>query len=231
MKALKLLLVLVAATAGGSLAYLALLPAVNIDFGVWKPQESSQTGAAAVGKEGDYWNVVGVPWNDNHSTENLKTTQKSDSGISVHLKNLGGGWGNEGKMGMKHPMYESYNYPAGNKGGNSEVVLTNVPTGIYDLYLYGHHILPGGYGDYTVTVGTRDYGRKATANGMNAITDTQWIEGSQYVKFALIQVRPDEEIRIFIQPGAVGQGHSDTIINGLQLIPSLYTGFGYYHYR
>jgi beta-lactamase regulating signal transducer with metallopeptidase domain len=211
----------------------------DIAFGIWRPAESTQKGAAAAGNDGDYWNAVGVPWNNDHTESDLKFASGQPSPIRAHLVNLGGGWGNSGHMGVKSPMMDAYNYPVNNQGGNSEVILSEVPPGTYDLYIYGHEVDPVSYGDYTLTVGTRSYGRKTTSNKSDAIENTQFVEGSQYVKFGRIEVARTEPINIFIRPGghlvignagneiqqtSPGQAVSapaisDTVICGLQLIP------------
>jgi beta-lactamase regulating signal transducer with metallopeptidase domain/biopolymer transport protein ExbD len=173
----------------------------NIDFGVWRPNESRQTGAAAAGHEGDYWNAVGVPSNDDHTEADLKFASGEPSPIQVRMVNLGGGWSNAGLMGVKAPMLDTYNYPAGNQGGNSDVVLNGVPAGKYDFYIYGHTRGPVGYGDYTLIVGTHHYGRKTTSNKSDAIENATWVEGSQYVRFAGIKVAAGDKVEILIRPG------------------------------
>jgi beta-lactamase regulating signal transducer with metallopeptidase domain len=212
----------------------------DIAFGVWRPAESAQKGPAAAGRDGDYWNAVGVPWNNDHTEADLKFASGELSPICARLVNLGGGWGNNGRMGVKSPMMDSYNYPVNNQGGNSEVTLTYVPEGTYDLYIYGHELDPVSYGDYTLTVGNRSYGRRTTSNKSDAVENTKFVEGSQYVKFARFTVGPSDPINIFIRPGgnlAIGNAGneiqrtpagqmvsapviSDTVICGLQLIPA-----------
>jgi beta-lactamase regulating signal transducer with metallopeptidase domain/biopolymer transport protein ExbD len=211
----------------------------NIDFGVWRPNESKQTGAAAAGHEGDYWNAVGVAWNNDHTETGLKFASGQPSPIQVRMINLGGGWSNDGLMGVKAPMLDTYNYPAGNQGGNSYVILNGVPAGTYDLYIYGHTRCPVGYGDYTLTVGTHHYGRKITSNQSDAIENTTWVEGSQFVKFAGVKVASGDKAEILIQPGGqlgldaaasdiaptpagqqpAARTWSETTICGLQLVP------------
>ncbi len=214
-------------------------PIFNVDFGVWRPNESKQTGPAAAGNDGDYWNTVGVAWNNDHTESDLKFASGEPSPIQVRMVNLGGGWSNAGLMGVKAPMLDTYNYPAGNQGGNSHVILNEVPAGKYDLYIYGHTRGPVGYGDYTLTVGTHRYGRKTTSNKSDAIEDKTWVEGSQYVKFAGVKVAAGDKVEILIQPGGqlgldaaasdiaptpagqqpVARTWSETTICGLQLVP------------
>ncbi|MEI7998303.1 MAG: hypothetical protein WCH62_02185, partial [Candidatus Omnitrophota bacterium] len=195
----------------------------NVDFGSWKGTSSAKSGAAADGWQGDYWNTVAVAWNNDHTQYNLKSTKADVSPIQVRLVNLGGGWSNAGRMGLKDPMLDSFNYPKNNQGGNSQVILYKVPAGLYHLYIYGHGTDSAYYGDYTLTIGGRSYGRKSTSNNMDAVENTRWVEGSQYVRFANIEVQEGESINILIKPGGVvsdgRRSFADAMICGLQLVP------------
>ena len=202
-----------------------LQPTFNIDFGPERKTPSKKTGAAAAGEPGDYWNTVAIGFNSNHIETGLKFANGQPSPIAVALNNLGGGWGNGGKLGINDPMMDSFNYPVNNQGGNSLVTLYNVLPGSYDLYIYGHGTDPNYYGDYTVTVGDKNYGDKQTTHGTDAVENTKWVEGSQYVRFKSVDVGKDDIIMIHIQPGgtvrdAGGRSFADAMICGLQLVPS-----------
>jgi len=137
---------------------------------------------------------------------------------------LAGAWSSHGSMGVHCPMFDSYNYPAGNHGGDSKVILHHVPPGKYHLYLYGHGTSPAYYGNYEVTVGNVNYGRLRTSSGPDALQNTNWVEGSQYVCFRGLTVSPGADVEILIRPGApttttTGRTIADAIICGLQLIP------------
>ena len=121
-------------------------------------------------------------------------------------------------------MFNTYNYPMGNRGGNSKVILHQVPPGKYTVYIYGHGPNPLYYGDYTLTVGARNYGRKQTSHKMDAIRNTKWVQGSQYVKFSNVEVGERQEVEVLIQPGGQvtdpsGRTFADAMICGLQLVP------------
>ena len=194
----------------------------NIDFGSGAPSE--QVGPAAAGRAGDFWNTVSVGFNDHHTESDLKFAGGDRSPIEVEMINLGGGWSSSHTLGVKAPMLDTYNYPTGNRGGNSTVILHHVPPGNYTVYIYGHGPNPVYYGDYTLTVGTHDYGRKQTSSKMDAIRNTKWVENSQYVKFSKVKVGAGEEIEVLIQPGAQvtdpsGRTFADAMICGMQLIP------------
>jgi beta-lactamase regulating signal transducer with metallopeptidase domain len=194
----------------------------NIDFGPSTP--SGQVGPAVAGQPGDYWNTVAVGFDDPHTAKDLKFAGGAPSPIEMEMVNLGGSWSSGGVMGVASPMLDTYNYPVGNKGGDSKVILRNVPAGRYQVYVYGHGPVPLYYGDYTLTVGRHNYGRKQTSPKADAIRNTIWVEGSQYVKFSNVTVAAGEEMEIFIRPGGQvtdnsGRTFSDTMISGLQLIP------------
>ena len=194
----------------------------NIDFGPAPTTE--QVGPAAAGHAGDFWNTVSVGFNDHHTESALKFAGGDPSPIEVEMINLGGSFGGHSAIGDKYPMLDTINYPTGNKGGNSTVILHQVPPGKYSIYLYGYSENPLYWGDYTLTVGTHDYGRKKTLQKKVAEGNTKWIEGSQYVKFSSVMVGEGEEVRVLIRPGpkvtdASGRTFADAMINGLQLIP------------
>jgi beta-lactamase regulating signal transducer with metallopeptidase domain len=198
----------------------------NIDFGSAAP--SGQVGPAAAGHAGDFWNTVMpavAPGFNNHHTEtDLKFAAGAPSPIEVEMINLGGCWGSGHAMGLKAPMLDTYNYPTGNRGGNSTLILRYVPAGKYTVYIYGHGSDPLYYGDYTLSVGTRNYGRKQTSHKMDAVRNTKWVEGSQYVKFSNVKVAQGEEVEVLVQPGGQvtdpsGRTFADAMICGLQLIP------------
>jgi hypothetical protein len=196
--------------------------AFNIDFGSVSPAE--QVGPAAVGGAGDVWNGVAVPSNDHHTESDLKFAGGDPSPIEVEMINLGGCWSSGGAMGVESPMFNTYNYPTGKRGGDSTVILHQVPPGKYTVYIYGHGSDPLYYGDYTLTVGSRNYGRKQTSHKVDAIRNTKWVEGSRYVKFSNVKVGEGEEVEILIRPGAqvtdpTGRTIADAMICGLQLIP------------
>jgi hypothetical protein len=135
------------------------------------------------------------------------------------LVNLAGGWSNNGMMGVRDAMYDTYNYPQDNQGGNAGVVLRHVPSGEYHIYIYGHESYPQSCDDYTLYLGSRELGRKQTVSSVAAIDARTWEEGVQYVKFSDVPISEETEVRIFIRPGA--SGACDSLINGLQLVPVL----------
>lgn len=198
------------------------LQRMNIDFGPWRPAPSEQTGPAAVGLPGDFWNTSAIAWNDDHTEGGMKWSNSEPSEIKVRMVNLAGGWGCNHQLGVKDPMLDNFNYPQNNQGGDSLVVLSNLQDGLYDLYLYGKGTNPVYVGDYEVKVNGRSKGRKAVSKEFNAVTATSWVENGQYVKFAGFAVEPGENIEVLIRPGGVvsdgGHTFADSVISGLQLV-------------
>jgi len=201
----------------------------NVDFGsgatVGERVPSEQVGPAAAGRAGDYWNAVVEGFNDHFTKADLKFAGGDPSPIEVEMINLGGCWAHPGQLGIQSPMLEDFCYPTGNKGGNSTVILHQVPAGKYHVYIYGHGPNAPYYGDYTLSVAEHQYGRKQTSPQKAASEYTKWIEGIQYVKFSNVRVGAGEEMRILIRPGGQvtdpsGRTFSDAMIAGLQLIPA-----------
>jgi beta-lactamase regulating signal transducer with metallopeptidase domain len=196
----------------------------NVDFGSATGEPSQQVGPAAAGKEGDIWNGVAIGFNDHHTETDLDFASGDPSPIEVEMFNLGGCWHFNGAMGLDSPMLDHYQYPTANHGGNSRVIIHKVPAGKYQLYIYGHGPDAPYCGDYTVRIGGRSYGRKATTTKEDVGRLTKWVEGMQYVKFSSVKVGQEEEIDILIQPGGEvtdpsGRTFRDAMICGLQLIP------------
>ena len=84
---------------------------------------------------------------------------------------------------------------------------------------------PGYFGDYSVSVGGREYGRKQTTRKGDGFRQRNWVEGIQYVRFTKIKVQAGEAVTILIRPGDPvtdphGRTFADAFIAGLQLVPS-----------
>jgi tRNA A-37 threonylcarbamoyl transferase component Bud32 len=202
----------------------------NVDFGPWRTNKSEQVGPAAAGEAGDFWNTVAVPNNDAHTESGLKSATGGPSPIGVEMLNLGGNWNASGSMGVQSPMLDTFNYPADNHGGDAKVILHHVPPGKYQIFIYGHGTEPLYYGDYELAVGKRRYGRMTTSHNTDAIQNTNWVEGSQYVCFRGVTVAPGENVMVLIRAGGPsatpgGRMVSDAMICGLQLIPAPHLGF------
>lgn len=199
------------------------LTTLNIDFGHWQEWgPSRKIGPAAVGEENDFWNVVAIPWNNDHTEGGLVDALKAKSEIQIRMVNLAGGWAQVGELGLSDPMLNTYNYPQNNRGGESQVEISHLQQGTYSLYIYGTSSYENFYGDYSVTVEDTNYGRKSTKAGPAAITAKDWTEGIQYVKFTGLKSPSNGKIKITIHEGKPfgvnGRTDTNTLICGLQLI-------------
>lgn len=131
----------------------------------------------------------------------------STAGMTVH--NAPGAWGS----GASHPLMSLYLYPL---GGNPRITLTatNLPTGFYDAYLYGH----GGPGDtyntaFTLLSGPIRHGTlKTTTNG--GWQAPPWVEGRQFVRFTNVFVTRREPLAIVAEKDA----QYIPSLNGIQLV-------------
>jgi len=196
---------------------------INIHFGHWKEWgPSSKVGSAAIGEDNDFWNVVAVPWNDDHTEVGLLDAQRIKSDIQIRMVNLGGGWAQVGELGLDDPMLSTYNYPQNNQGGESQIEISNLQQGSYTLYIYGTSAYKNFYGDYSVSVDDKKYGRKVTQSGLPAVNAKSWTEGIHYVRFSGILSPNNGEIKITIhesKPFAPPfRTDTNALISGLQLI-------------
>ncbi len=178
---------------------------LNVDFGSG-PGPSRKTGPAATGQATtDFWNYYTRDdefgnWRDWGTLENLKLANGTATTTGLSVANAPGAWGNQ----STDPMYEGYIYPF--DGGNITLKFTNVPPGVYDLYVYGSDArcsLSADNTDYPV--------RAATENP--AVNPPVWTEGKQYVRFSDVALNSSNLV-LTVLPGSGGYA----IISGLQLV-------------
>lgn len=147
---------------------------LNINFG----GTTHKIGPAAVGKDTvDYWNRYHYARSADSTLTNLQYADQTASSVSVRVQNAPGEWGNS----TGDPMFDSYiyNYPS---NGNITVTIQNLPTGAYDIYVYGHGAADSQNASYTL------YGiTKNTAAGpywnTNQLASGNFIENTHYVVF------------------------------------------------
>jgi hypothetical protein len=185
-------------------------PLLNINFG---GGSINKVGFAAVGQTtNDFWNWFDFPGHSSASMSHLVWSDESSSHTGVTVSNAPGYYGNP----VSDPMYGTYIYSW--NGYNITVTLTNVPTGVYDFYLYGHGDANNQNGIFQLTSGTNIYGTQATTTvGSNSWTSTNWQEGSQYVVFRTVAVVSNQPVTLTVEEEAGGVGYA--IINGMQLAP------------
>lgn len=185
----------------------------NVRFGT--------SGAAAIEGPAAYGEAANDFWNP-YSRDDGKGGYKSlgsivplldskggPSGAGLVVHNAPGAW----NSGASNPLMSLYLYPL---GGNPRITLiaTNLPTGFYDAYLYGH----GGPGDtyntaFTLSSGSIRHGTlKTTTNG--GWQTTPWVEGRQFVRFTNVFVTRREPLAIVANRDA----QYIPSLNGMQLV-------------
>ena len=181
---------------------------LDINFGA---PDTNKVGFAAIGQTtNDYWNGYQFGLQTYGSVTNLKWVGRHNSGISVTVLNAPGNWANDTGDGM----YDPFIYPW--DGGNITVTLSNVPSGTYDFYLYGHSSNAWENTRFQMTVGPNSTLWKQTQDSILAATSTNWAEGVQYVVFRNMTISDGQPVVITGAPGDAGAA----ILNGLQMISS-----------
>lgn len=188
---------------------------INVDFSSFGAQASAvslKSGLAAMGKTtNDFWNAYsrddGLGGYLTFGTlSNLATSDGAVSAVGLTVSDAPGDWGN----GSSDPMYGSFIYAF--DGGNPVITLTNLPAGLYDLYLYSND------GNLDVTVGSTDYGAK-TALDSPLVNPPVWQEGKQYVRFQNLAVGAGQAVSVSVEPGTSYPG----FISGLQILAEVPT--------
>ena len=183
-------------------------PLLDINFGA---PDTNKVGFAAIGETtNDYWNGYQFGQQTYGAISDLKWADRSDSGISITVLNAPGVWANNTGDGM----YDPFIYPW--DGGNITATLSNVPSGTYDFYLYGHSGNAWENTKFQMTIGTNTTVWKQTQDSTLAATSINWAEGVQYVVFRNMAITSGQPAVITGAPGDAGAA----ILNGLQMTPS-----------
>lgn len=166
-------------------AYRSDVTFINVDFGAQAfNTPSPKSGRAATGRTAsDYWNFYNRNdaqgnWRIDGAISNLTLALGAATDVGLTALNVQGAWGN----GSLDPMYVGYLYPLPNGPGLVTVIVTNLPPGMYDFYLYSHN------GDYQLVSAGADYGRRTTFDSNSNGTTPAWREGVQYALFQSVIV-------------------------------------------
>ena len=187
-------------------ATLAAMPAALIDV-AFGGSLTSKTGYAAIGQTtSDFWNSVVV---GSLPLSNLRFADRTLSGAALTVSGAGGASVNS----VSDPMYANYLW---NLNGDVTVTVSNLPAGVYDVYLYAHGSDPWnpvffGGSIFQLVAGSESYGLKATTAGTNWNSPV-WQNGLQYVEFTNVSINDGQPITITAEPEDVF-----SYICGLQL--------------
>jgi len=168
---------------------------MNVDFGPLTGP-SQKAGPAATGQtSADFWNYYSRDdGNGGYRTygelANMKWADGKVSDVGLSVANAPGSWGN----GAADPMYNYFVYPLG--PGNITMVLTHLPSGSYDFYLYGHGDRENQSGVYQLSSGNQDEGTQSTAASGDGWKSSTWRLGQQYVVFRNVPVARNEPVTI-----------------------------------
>jgi len=182
---------------------------INVNFGGHLTPEglsSNKVGVAASGQTtNDLWNfysrdTASGQWKQDGALSSLQRADGAVTAAGIEVHNLPGAWFN----GAIDTMYHGYLYP---QSGNATLLMTNLPAGQYDVYLYS------GQGNFQLQVGSVDYGVRTTYD-VPIVNPQMWREGVQYARFTSVQVATGQAVRVSLLPGA-GGGPG---ISGLQVL-------------
>jgi hypothetical protein len=131
------------------------------------------------------------------------------SNAGLVIENAPGAWGS----GSTNVLMGVYLYPLANMGPIT-ITVTNLPTGTYDLYAYGHGGPPDAYNtQFGLDSGPVNYGLRATASD-SSWRSPVWKEGAQYVRFTNVFVTSRDALRLMAYGGAQGL----PCVNGVQMV-------------
>lgn len=181
---------------------------LNINFPGNTPDK---VGFAAVGQtEADYWNER--PNATAGATANLKLADGTMTAAGILVRNAAGAWG---FASVPDLMYQNYIY--GGSGGNTTLILTNLPSGTCHFYIYGHTTNYPDNGIFELWSDEVNWGIKGTSIHGPGPATTNWQVGQQFVLFRDVAVSSNRPVILHAKHSTYGYQN----INGLQIV---YTG-------
>jgi hypothetical protein len=176
---------------------------INVNFG-----GNTKAGAAVIGKAADNWNSYVFPNNSDVIMTNLAwNAGATRSQVSLRVQNGGGQWG----FTTTDPMYGTYIYPY--YSGNITLTISNLPSGDYDLYMYGHGGAANQNSTFTVSTNQVTIGQLTTLNSSDWQQSSNWTSGLQYIAFTNIHLNAGNVASVVVSPNA----STYAVINGLQI--------------
>lgn len=183
---------------------------LNVDFG--GTGSPYKVGFGAVGlTANDFWNGDYHPGNGAVTLANLKWSDQTVGPVAMTVLNGPGCWGNS----LPDPMFRSYMYSW--DGGNIRITLDNLPSGICDIYLYGHTPTADDNAVFELWSDDVNWGTKGTSLIGDGPTYATWEVGQQYVLFKDVTVTAGKPLIIHAKHTTYGYNN----ISGMQIA---YTG-------
>lgn len=183
---------------------------MNVDFG--GTGSPYKVGLGAVGLTGnDFWNGDYHPGSGAVTLANLKWSDQTVSTAAMTVLNGPGCWGNA----LPDPMFRSYMYSW--DGGNITIRLTDLPSGICDIYLYGHTPTADDNAVFELWSDDVNWGTKGTRLIGDGPTYGTWEVGQQYVLFKDVTVTAGKAVIIHTKHTTYGYNN----VSGMQIA---YTG-------
>src|SRR5262245_24983508 len=179
---------------------------LNVNFAAY---DRVKVGFAATGLgTNDFWNKYTAPFQSFAALSDLALADGTVTTVGLTVQN------GAGDTGFTHPdlMYQSCCYAQ--DLGDITLTVTNLPSGQYDIYVYGHAGDNTANSVFQTLVGSNDFGNKSTATN-STWSLTNWVEGSQYVAYRSIQItNGGAPLVVKSHPGISGY----TYLNGIQIL-------------
>ncbi len=178
---------------------------LNVNFAAYS---QVKVGFAGTGQtSSDFWNNYTAPFQAFAWLSNLTMADGTPTTVGLTVQNGAGHWN------FAHPdlMYNTFCYSQNH--GDITLTVTNLPSGEYDFYLYGHEGAARGNTVFQLLIGGADYGNRSTATNSDWAL-TNFVEGAQYVVFRGVAVtNGGAPVTIKAHPGLAG----DALLNGMQI--------------
>jgi hypothetical protein len=178
---------------------------LNVNFAAYS---NVKVGFAGTGQtSSDFWNNYTAPFQAYAWLSDMATADGASTTVGLTVQNGAGHWA------FTHPdlMYDCYCYSQDH--GDIILTVTNLPSGDYDFYLYGHEGSDTGNTVFQLLAGGADYGNRSTATNSDWALKN-WVEGAQYVVFRNVAVTNGAvPVTILAHPGLQG----DAQLNGMQI--------------
>jgi RHS repeat-associated protein len=178
---------------------------LNLNFGA---TNTAKTGFAVVGLgASDFWNGYQYTGQTNVSVTNLLWSDQSSSGVNMSVQNAAG----YGTNSTGDPMFDAFVYPQNTN--SMTVTFTNLPTGTYSFYCYGHGPNPWDDAQFHVTSGSYTSASEKTRDAALAGASDVWEENWQYVVLRNVPVTNGTPVTITAAPS-----DGTAILNGIQVL-------------